>query len=86
MTKREQMTAAQRRYEQTEKGKATLKRHRDKRIFLGRNRCVGIAQTIEQARAINAHIQRRKRAFTRQQAGAEAQSLPPGAVQAEAAI
>ena len=76
MTRREQMTAAQRRYEQTAKGKATLKRHRDKRIFLGRNRCVGIAQTVEQARAINAHIKVRKRELiARQSAGAEAQSV-----------
>jgi hypothetical protein len=63
MTRREQMTAGQRRYEQSPKGKAAKKRYNDKRIFLARTRCVGVAATAEQARAINAHIQRRRREF-----------------------
>lgn len=58
-----QRKVAQARYERTAKGKATLKRCRDKRIFLHRDRCIGVAATVEEARAINAHIKRRKLEF-----------------------
>lgn len=81
------LRAAQKRYEQTAKGKACLKRHRDKRIWLNRNHAIGVAKTIEDAKAINAHIQRRKREFvTRFAAGAETESLPPRAVRPETTV
>jgi len=80
------MTAAQRRYEQTPKGKACLKRHRDKRVYLNRYHCLGIAATKELAHAIHAHIKARKRAFTGQQSGKETESLSTGTVSPEAAI
>jgi DNA-binding PadR family transcriptional regulator len=87
VTKRERLAAARRRYEQTAKGKATLKRWRDKRIFIGHNDCIGIAATAEQARAINAHIQRRKRVFiTGLSTGTEAQGDASGAVSPETAV
>ena len=65
--RRAQCRAAQARYEQTAKGKATLKRHREKRIFLSRNREIGRAKTAEEARAINAYIQQRKKGYVAQQ-------------------
>ena len=58
------LRAAQRRYEQTPKGKACLKRHRDKRIWLNRYQPMGIATSAAEAKAIKAYIQRKKRAFT----------------------
>lgn len=61
--RRAQRLAAQKRYEQTAKGKACLKRWRDKRIWLARNRLIGAAATADEAKAINAYIQRRKRGF-----------------------
>lgn len=65
----------QKRYEQTAKGKATLKRHRDKRIWLNRNQCIGIAATKDDAKAINAYVQVRKRAFQRQQSREKAEGV-----------
>ena len=86
MTKRERYTAHQRRYEQTEKGRACKRRYNERRIWLNRRQNLGAAPTVEQARAINAHIQRRTRAFKGQQAGAEAQGVSSGAVPIETAV
>lgn len=55
--------AAKRRYEQTAKGKASHRRYCTRRIWIGGNRTAGVAATVEQAQAINAHVQRRKREF-----------------------
>ena len=76
MTRREQMTAYQRAYEQTAKGKAAKKRYNERRIWLSQRDVMGVAATAEQAQAINAHIQRRKREFiARQSSGTETQSV-----------
>ena len=83
---RKAYTAYQRRYEQTAKGKACLKRHRDKRIFLAKNHCLGIASSADDAKAINAYIKARTRAFQRQQSGAETESLSACPVSPQAAI
>lgn len=75
MTRREKCRLYQRRYEQTDKGKATHQRYiktphgqrtaqrtRQRRITIGK-RYIGYAASAEQATAINAHIRRRIREF-----------------------
>ena len=65
----------QRKYEQTAKGKATKKRHNDKRYWIHRDRPAHAA-SAEEAQQIRAHINRRKREFiARQSARAEAESV-----------
>jgi hypothetical protein len=76
MTKRERYTAHQRKYEQTEKGRACKRRYNERRIWLNRWRNIGVATTAEQARAINAHIKVRKRELiARQSSGTKTQSV-----------
>ena len=69
------LRAAQRRYEQTPKGKACLKRYCDKRIWIGRGYPSPIAASAEEAKAIEAHINRRKRDFQRQQSREKAEGV-----------
>lgn len=59
----------------------------NKRMLRIGDRCVGYAKTVEHARAINAHIQRRVREFkSRLKARAEAEGAAAGAVPAQAEL
>ena len=70
--------ASVRKYRQTAKGKAAAKRINAKRIILG-GRCIGYAKTADERRAIQAHIQRRRREFVAGfKSGAETQSVSAG--------
>lgn len=73
--RRQQCREAQRRYEKTANGKATLRRYRQtdagrkvarksaaKRLLIGQ-RYIGRVATMELAQAINRHIKRRRREF-----------------------
>jgi 1,2-phenylacetyl-CoA epoxidase PaaB subunit len=74
MTKRERYTAHQRRYEQTEKGRACKRRYNAKRIWIHKRKTV-MASTAEEAQAINAYLATRREGYVtqqRQQARAQA--------------
>lgn len=62
---------AKARYLQTDKGRAFLERkrtwHDPRRIRYGEHGRAGVARTIEEARALEAHIRRLLREFTAQQ-------------------
>ena len=74
--RRAQCREAQKRYEQTDKGKATMARYGRRRVQIGHNyKVVAVGKTVEEAQALRAHIQRRRREFiARQSARTEAQS------------
>ena len=76
--RRQQLRAGQRRYEQTAKGKAAKWRYQMRRIYLSHRETAGVADTIAQAKAIQAHIKERKRAFKGQPSGEETQGAAAG--------
>jgi hypothetical protein len=91
--------AAARRYRQSPTGRATNRRHRDtagakavkargnaRKIYLGRA-YHSTAATVELARQINGHIQRRLHEHRqRQSGGEEAKSVSTGAVRPETTV
>jgi hypothetical protein len=77
---------ANRRYNQSEKRRNMIKIHNDRRIMYGKHEYVGMAKSVTEAGAINAHIKGRLNEFKQGlAAGAEAQGTATGAVPPETA-
>ena len=74
------------RYTKGAKRKAIVKRHNDRRVYVG-EWYHSVARTVAEARAINAHIKERRREFvTRLSHREEAESAPARGIPTQAAV